>query len=36
MADTIEKIYYSDRGDDNALTAAILSNNNRTMITTTG
>lgn len=29
MADTIEKIYCSDRGDDNALTAAILSNNNR-------
>lgn len=27
MADTIEKIYCSDRGDDNALTAAILSNN---------
>lgn len=29
MADTIEKIYCSDRGDDNALTAAILSNNRR-------
>lgn len=29
MADTIEKIYCSDRGDDSALTAAILSNNNR-------
>lgn len=29
MADTIEKIYCSDRGEDNALTAAILSNNNR-------
>lgn len=29
MADTIEKIYCSDRSDDNALTAAILSNNNR-------
>ena len=29
MADTIEKIYCCDRGDDNALTAAILSNNNR-------
>ena len=29
MADTIEKIYRGDRGDDNALTAAILSNNRR-------
>lgn len=29
MADTIEKIYCSDRGDNDALTAAILSNNNR-------
>lgn len=29
MADTIKKIYCSDRGDDNALTAAILSNNRR-------
>lgn len=29
MADTIEKIYCSDRGDDNALAAAILSNNRR-------
>lgn len=29
MADTIEKIYCSDRDDDNALTAAILSNNRR-------
>ena len=29
MADTIEKIYCSDRGDDNALTAAILSGNRR-------
>jgi hypothetical protein len=29
MADAIEKIYCSDRGDDNALTAAILSNNRR-------
>lgn len=29
MADTVEKIYCSDRGDDNALTAAILSNNRR-------
>lgn len=29
MADTIEKIYCSDRGDSDALTAAILSNNNR-------
>lgn len=29
MADTIEKIYCSDRGDDNVLTAAILSNNRR-------
>jgi len=29
MADMIEKIYCSDRGDDNALTAAILSNNRR-------
>lgn len=28
MADTIEKIYCSDRGDNDALTAAILSNNN--------
>lgn len=27
MADTIEKIYCSDKGDNNALTAAILSNN---------
>lgn len=29
MADITEKIYCSDRGDDNALTAAILSNNRR-------
>ena len=29
MPDTIEKIYCSDRGDNDALTAAILSNNNR-------
>lgn len=29
MADTIEKIYCSDRGDNDALTAAILSNGNR-------
>ena len=29
MPDSIEKIYCYDKGDDNALTAAILSNNNR-------
>ena len=29
MADTIEKIYCSDRGDDNALAAAILAGNNK-------
>ena len=29
MADTIEKIYCSDRDNDSALTAAILSGNNR-------
>lgn len=29
MGEMVEKIYCCDRGDDNALTAAILANNNR-------